>query len=51
MEPLAEGIEIEEQRKFLIGLGCRLGQGYLFSRPITASEIELMWERRGQAAA
>jgi diguanylate cyclase (GGDEF)-like protein/PAS domain S-box-containing protein len=51
MEPLAEGIENEEQRQFLIDLGCRLGQGYLFSRPVTAAEIERMWEQRGQAAA
>jgi EAL domain-containing protein (putative c-di-GMP-specific phosphodiesterase class I) len=51
MEPLAEGIENEEQRQFLIELGCRLGQGYLFSRPVTAAEIERMWEQRGREAA
>jgi len=51
MEPLAEGIENEEQRQFLIGLGCRLGQGYLFSPPVTAAEIERMWEQRGREAA
>jgi diguanylate cyclase (GGDEF)-like protein/PAS domain S-box-containing protein len=51
MEPLAEGIENEEQRQFLIGLGCRLGQGYLFSPPITAAEIERMWQQRGREAA
>jgi diguanylate cyclase (GGDEF)-like protein/PAS domain S-box-containing protein len=51
MEPLAEGIENEEQRQFLIGLGCLLGQGYLFSRPVTAAEIERMWQQRGRAAA
>ncbi|MDT4892019.1 MAG: hypothetical protein QOE97_1054 [Pseudonocardiales bacterium] len=51
MEPLAEGIENEEQRRFLVGLGCRLGQGYLFSRPVTAAEIERMWDERRRAAA
>ena len=51
MEPLAEGIENDEQRQFLIGLGCRLGQGYLFSRPVSAADIERMWQQRGQAAA
>ena len=51
MEPLAEGIENEQQRRFLVGLGCRLGQGYLFSRPVTAAEIERMWEERRRAAA
>jgi diguanylate cyclase (GGDEF)-like protein/PAS domain S-box-containing protein len=33
---VAEGIETEEQRKLLIELGCRLGQGYLRSRPVPA---------------
>ncbi|MDX6545789.1 MAG: hypothetical protein QOG02_1563, partial [Gaiellales bacterium] len=51
MEPLAEGIENEEQRRFLIDLGCRLGQGYLFSRPVTAEAIERMWDERIRAAA
>src|SRR6266567_1794234 len=31
LQPLAEGIETEEQRAFLIEQGCPLGQGYLFS--------------------
>src|SRR5262249_10623932 len=30
MEPLAEGIETEAQRRFLVEHGCRIGQGYLF---------------------
>ncbi len=36
---LAEGIESEEQRAFLLEKGCRLGQGYLFSRPVSGQEI------------
>ncbi|MDX6546977.1 MAG: hypothetical protein QOG33_527 [Gaiellales bacterium] len=51
MEPLAEGIENEEQRRFLIGLGCRLGQGFLFGRPVTAAAIERMWDERIRNAA
>ena len=39
MEPLAEGVETSEQREFLVGTGCRLGQGYLFSRPVPAGQI------------
>ena len=31
---VAEGIETEEQRQVLFELGCDIGQGYLFSRPI-----------------
>ena len=39
LEPLAEGIETEEQRRFLLAHGCELGQGFYFSRPVPASEI------------
>lgn len=40
LEAIAEGIETEEQLRQLQFLGCRFGQGYLFSRPIPAPEIE-----------
>lgn len=36
---VAEGIESDEQRRILTALGCNLGQGYLFSRPIPPSEF------------
>ena len=39
MEVIAEGIETEEQRYQLRLLGLSLGQGYLFSRPIPATEV------------
>ncbi|MDA0181315.1 EAL domain-containing protein [Solirubrobacter phytolaccae] len=34
-----EGIESEEQADELRALGCRLGQGFLFGRPVPASEL------------
>ncbi|BAZ93076.1 hypothetical protein TspCOW1_20160 [Thiohalobacter sp. COW1] len=34
---VAEGVETEEQRAFLNGLGCSLMQGYLYSRPLSAA--------------
>lgn len=34
----AEGIEDVEQVAALVALGCRRGQGYLFARPVDASE-------------
>ncbi|MCM4081038.1 putative bifunctional diguanylate cyclase/phosphodiesterase [Paractinoplanes hotanensis] len=35
---VAEGIETPEQHADLVALGCRLGQGYLFSRPVPPNE-------------
>ena len=39
MTPVAEGIETQEQHAFLLDAGCRLGQGFLFSAPVPASEV------------
>ena len=40
MKTIAEGVETEEQRKFLAGLNCDEAQGYLFSKPISKDEME-----------
>ncbi|HEV8420155.1 MAG TPA: EAL domain-containing protein, partial [Actinomycetota bacterium] len=39
MVPLAEGIETEEQWRFLAQSGCILGQGFHFSKPVPAADI------------
>lgn len=31
---IAEGVETEQQQRQLIAMGCELGQGYLFARPM-----------------
>lgn len=38
-EVVAEGIETGGQRRALMELGCRLGQGHFFSVPIAAAEV------------
>jgi diguanylate cyclase (GGDEF)-like protein len=43
LNAVAEGIETEDQVEFLRGLGYRLGQGYLFSRPMPAADAARVW--------
>jgi len=38
IEVVVEGIERPEQREFLSDLGCAVGQGFLFGRPVAAAE-------------
>jgi diguanylate cyclase (GGDEF)-like protein/PAS domain S-box-containing protein len=47
MHTVAEGIETEPQRARLIELGCELGQGYLFSRPVDAEDFWELLATRG----
>ncbi len=37
---IAEGVETEEQRRFLLQNGCSIYQGYLFSRPVPLKDFE-----------
>jgi len=47
---VAEGIETEDQSRRLRDLGCYIGQGFLFSRPRPADQIEaLLADGRVQA--
>ncbi|MCP5215544.1 MAG: EAL domain-containing protein [Pseudomonadales bacterium] len=39
---VAEGIETTEQANFLRQAGCSEGQGFLYSRPVTATEFEAL---------
>lgn len=38
-EPLAEGVEQEQQRMVLLDLGCSAMQGYLFARPVPIEHL------------
>lgn len=39
LETVAEGVETEEQRDAIIGMGCEMIQGFFYSRPVPASEL------------
>jgi EAL domain-containing protein (putative c-di-GMP-specific phosphodiesterase class I) len=38
---VAEGVETEQQLLALQSLGCTIGQGYLFAKPMPASRVRL----------
>jgi diguanylate cyclase (GGDEF)-like protein len=42
LQVVAEGVETQAQSDFLIGRGCVLQQGYLFSRPVPQAAFEDM---------
>jgi len=37
---IAEGVEMQEQKQFLVDNGCNFIQGYLYSEPLPSSRIE-----------
>jgi diguanylate cyclase (GGDEF)-like protein/PAS domain S-box-containing protein len=51
LEPLAEGVETEQQRSFLVEHGCRYGQGFLFSRPLPTDEIQPFYDASNEPTA
>ncbi len=42
---IAEGVEIDAQKEFLLSNGCHFFQGYLFSTPISEDELETFLDR------
>lgn len=47
---IAEGVETEGQRRFLLEHGCPTCQGYLFSRPVPLKEFEAFVARQADCA-
>lgn len=42
---VAEGLETAEQRQLLVDMGCNFGQGYLYTKPLTAQAFEQQYAR------
>jgi len=45
LEVLAEGVETEEQKAFLIANQCDSMQGYLFAKPLSAEDLEVTFRQ------
>ena len=43
LDVIAEGVETKEQADFLYDHGCPVSQGYYFSKPVSVSEFEALW--------
>jgi diguanylate cyclase (GGDEF)-like protein len=51
LDVVGEGVEREEEAQALLGLGCRLSQGYLYGRPMPVEEATETVRRAMQAPA
>lgn len=51
MEVVAEGVETQGQLDHLRDMGCKYGQGYLFSRPVPEEQVLEILRRESVAAA
>ena len=42
LQTIAEGVELRQQSRGLQELGCEMGQGYFFGKPVVASDIDAL---------
>lgn len=50
MNVTAEGVETFEQEQILFGLGCQIGQGYFYDKPLTAKAFGDQFRPQSRAA-
>lgn len=46
LDVVAEGVESEEQVRFLREQGCQQAQGYFYSPPLSSDELAVWWRRQ-----
>ncbi|WP_428769030.1 GGDEF domain-containing phosphodiesterase [Treponema sp. HNW] len=51
LEVLAEGVETKEQAEHLLSLGCCMGQGYYFSKPVPKKDFDVFVMQHVTASA
>ena len=44
MQVVAEGVETDAQRCFLVSAGCDIAQGYFYSKPLKVEEMQKLLE-------
>jgi diguanylate cyclase (GGDEF)-like protein/PAS domain S-box-containing protein len=49
MQVVAEGVEMPDQEAFLASRGCDIVQGYLYSRPIPADQVEQLLQNNASS--
>jgi len=47
LEPIAEGVETDQQARLLREMGCAFAQGFVFCRPVPAREIDELLRKSG----
>ena len=45
LEVVCEGVETEEHERLLREVGCRIGQGYRYAKPMPIGQFEEMLDR------
>jgi len=40
LDIIAEGVELDEHERILMKMGCRVAQGFLYSKPLTRKDFE-----------
>ena len=50
LQTIAEGIELRQQWHGLRDLGCEMGQGFLFARPVSVGQIDALFAGQGVRA-
>ena len=48
LEPIAEGVETDQQARLLREMGCAFAQGFVFCRPVPAKDIDVLLRRAAQ---